>query len=146
MDDLLRAANSEEPFFIYHESLKLHSSVETGKTKGFSGRELNILNGLDTVYSVLQTNGLATPTTKEALHFLALNLAPSAAAPNETIDIVEQYLAKFIGLLMFDDAENMAKEALNEIQYTNLNKIHVYELNNIYVPASMLLTYISEEI
>ena len=146
LDDLLRAANSEEPFFIYHESLKLHSSVETGKTKGFSGRELNILNGLDTVYSVLQTNGLATPTTKEALHFLALNLAPSAAAPNETIDIVEQYLAKFIGLLMFDDAENMAKEALNEIQYTNLNKIHVYQLNNIYVHTSMLLTYISEEI
>jgi hypothetical protein len=47
---------------------------------------------------------------------------------------------------MFDDAENMAKEALNQIQYTNLNKIHVYQLNNMYVPASMLLTYISDEI
>jgi hypothetical protein len=89
LDDLLQKAGAEEPFFIYHESLKLHSSVETGKTKGFSGRELNILNGFDTIYSVLQTNGLTTPTTKESFHFLALNLAPSAAAPENTVNIVE---------------------------------------------------------
>lgn len=146
LDQLLHDVNAEEQFFVYHTSEKLHTSVETGKSLGFKGRDhLNILSGMDAIYVALQTAGLATPTMKDELHFIALNLAPSAVGSN-ALDPVTTYLSKFAGLLMFDDVENMAKEAMEQIQYTNLNVIHVYKLNNIYVPASMLLTYISDEI
>ena len=51
------------------------------------------------------------------------------------------------GLLMFDDVRNMALEAVHQASYgSNIKQIHLYNLNGIYVPASMLLTYVSNEV
>ena len=146
LDTLLREAENEEQFFVYHTSQKLQSSIETGKSLGFKGRDsLNILSGIDSIYSSMQAAGIATPSMRDELHFLALNLAPSAVG-SEALGPVERYLSRFVGLLMFDDVENMAEEMMGKIEYTNLNTIHVYKLNNVYVPASMLLTYIADEV
>lgn len=147
LDKLLHDINEEDQFFVYHDSEKLHSSIETGKSLGFKGRDhLNILSGIDAIFEAMQGAGITTPNTKEELHFIALNLADSAVGGKSAQNSLTTYLSKFAGLLMFDDVENMAKEAFNKIEYTNLNVIHVYKLNKVYVPASMLLTYISEEI
>ena len=153
LDTLLNNIAEEEQFFVYHDSEKLQSSVETGKSLGFKGRDhLNILSGIDSIFSAMQSAGINMPNTKEELHFLALNIADSSVGGDINIngqsarDSLATYLSKFVGLLMFDDVENMAREAYNKIEYTNLNVIHVYKLNKIYVPASMLLIYISDEI
>lgn len=45
---------------------------------------------------------------------------------------------------MFDDVRNIAIEAARKIsseQSEALKNIHLYNLNGIYVPASMILTY-----
>lgn len=132
--------------FIYHESLKLYAQVEEGKTKGFHGRELQILNLLDRLYSISGLGGLTLPDQR-IFYNLAINLAENAIG-GALIPTVENYLSIFTGMLMFDDIQNMAMElasnATQQIQYSNINNIHMYLLNTIYVPGSYLLTSISE--
>lgn len=130
--------------FVYHESIKLYKSAETNELSTFKGRDMIILNYLDELYTA---NGLAQLSLpqKESLEFLALNLS-SAAVGSEYKSTLENYLSIFAGLLMFDDIYNMAKEADKMLKkaspYKTVKQIHLYNLNGIYVPASMILTYI----
>ena len=43
---------------------------------------------------------------------------------------------------MFDDLKNMAEEAAGQLTFNHLHNIHLYNLNGVYVPASMLLSYV----
>lgn len=99
--------------------------------------------------SGLEGAGLSSPVNRESLVFLGLNLSNLAAVGThipEARNILADYFSIFAGMLMFDDVENMAREAYNQIEYTNTNVIHVYKINNIYMPASMVLSYISNEL
>jgi hypothetical protein len=53
-------------------------------------------------------------------------------------------------MVMFDDLANMAKEAVSMINAFSpsgkIMQIHLYNLNGIYVPASMILSYISDAV
>ena len=83
---------------------------------------------------------------RELLSFLALNLNPSAAAASAKGPL-ENYFSIFAGLLMFDDVKNMALEAAKIAQEnTHIHQIHLYNLNGIYVPASMILSYVSDAV
>jgi hypothetical protein len=109
----------------------------------FEGRDMIILNYLDELYAANGLAGLELPQ-KEALEFLALNLS-SLAVGGPYKSTLANYLSIFAGLLMFDDVYNMAKEADKMLKkatpYKTVKQIHLYNLNGIYVPASMLLTY-----
>lgn len=137
---------SDEEFFIFHESLKLYSSIETGVYKkwnghaGFSGRYMNILSALDFVYSMMESAGITTPATRDELAFIALNLSTEAVGQGNK-NPLERYFSLFAGMLMFDDMINMAKEATNQLENSNIKQVHLYNLNGIYVPASMIMGY-----
>ena len=47
---------------------------------------------------------------------------------------------------MFDDVANMAQEALADMPQSSIKQVHLYNLNGIYVPASMILSYVSETV
>ena len=50
---------------------------------------------------------------------------------------------------MFDDIGNMAKEAVEKVNLTGtsgIKQIHLYNLNGIYVPASMVLSYVADAV
>ena len=58
----------------------------------------------------------------------------------------------FAGMLMFDDVQNMAMEAVQKINASkpitvskNVIQIHLYNLNGLYVPASMILNHVRDE-
>lgn len=146
MKDLDQMINlpKEESLFIYHESLKLYVQIEEHKTTQFEGRSLNALSALDRIYTMNGYGGLTLPN-QEIMYNLILNLSKYAVG-GEIKGDVEQYLSIFAGLLMFDDMQNMAKElasnAVNQIQYSNIKNIHLYLLNGIYVPSSLILSYI----
>ena len=135
--------------FIFHESLKLHSSVETGRSRhsGFEGRKLSIMSYIDNLYSM--SSSTTFPLSREDLGFIAINLMPGAAAADFK-DPLEKYLSLYAGMVMFDDLGNMAQEAIAAMVPQNssgkITQIHLYNLNGIYVPASMILTYISEAV
>ena len=75
------------------------------------------------------------------MRMLALNLSDLAVG-GAARGTLEDYLSLFAGLLMFDDVVNIAREAVNQIQYDKANVIHLYLLNGVYVPASTILTYV----
>ena len=137
-----------DEIFIFHESLKLYSSAETGRSKkpGFEGRRISIMSYIDDLYSM--SSSTSFPLSREDIGFLALNLMPDAAAENEK-NSLEYYLSKYAGMVMFDDLANMAQEAVTEVSQNENNlitQIHLYNLNGIYVPASMLLSFISDAV
>ena len=136
-----------DQMFIYHESLKLYSSVETGnsKDKGFHGRSMNILSFIDFMDSAA-VDGFSLAISHNLMSFIALNLMPNAVAA-QLKDPLESYFSIFAGLLMFDDVRNMALEAAKLANYSgSIKQIHLYNLNGIYVPASMVLSYVSDAV
>lgn len=137
--------------FIFHESLKLYSSAETGRNAhggAFSGRKMNLLHYIDNLYSMTQMN---FPINKNNMGFLALNLIGGAVG-EDLKDPLEHYLSMYAGMIMFDDLANMSKEAYEQINFTSnqqgghIIQIHLYNLNGMYVPASMILTYINDTV
>ena len=130
--------------FVYHESLKLYKSAETNESEGFHGRDMLILNYIDDMYGADNLAKLELPD-RNTLYFLALNLGSEAVAADKKDDLAN-YLSIFAGLLMFDDIYNMAKEAQASLLMKHyrspgkVKQIHLYNLNGIYVPSSMILT------
>ena len=154
IDQRLKELNSKEfsDLFVFHESLKLYSSVETGVYKhwgghsGFGGRNMNALSYVDFVISAANSAGIGTPVDRDTLAFLILNL-PHEAVGLGNVDTLTRYFSIFAGLLMFDDVVNMAKAAVSSVEAnTSTHQVHLYLLNGIYVPASMILSYVANAI
>ena len=150
LEEKLKELNNNNlgDFFIFHESLKLYSSIETGVNKkfgesGFGGRNMNILSYIDFMLSACDAAGISTPANRELLIFLALNLSELAIGRGNS-DPLAKYFSIFAGLLMFDDVVNMAKEATQELPESSIKQVHLYNLNGVYVPASMVLSYVSD--
>ena len=135
-----------ENLFVYHESLKLYKTAETNSDfSGFHGRDMNIFSYIDKIYSANTVAGLELPN-RNTLDFLLLNLS-NAAVGGELKSTVENYLSIFAGLLMFDDVQSIAADAAKQLTNEPLGKtkqIHLYNLNGVYVPASMFLSFIYE--
>lgn len=142
-----------DDIFVYHESLKLYSSMETGRngTNEFHGRNIGILKYIDYMASSQVSGGSALAASRDDLAFLGLNLTPGAVA-EQAIGPLEKYFSMYASLLMFDDVTNMAMEAVETVQSNNktskhgITQIHLYNLNGIFVPASMLLSFVSDTV
>lgn len=147
-EQLQKEKNADiEQLFVYHETLKLYSSVETGRSKdgAYHGRNMNILSFIDYM-DTASIDSFSLAINRDLLNFLALNLSPNAVAASAKGPL-ENYFSIFAGLLMFDDVHNMALEAAQIAQKnTHIKQIHLYNLNGIYVPASMLLSYVSDAV
>lgn len=146
-----------EDLFIFHESLKLYSSAEkyhNPKSRGhggFSGRSMNILSYITYLSSANNIGINNNPLSQDNLSLLAYNLIPGAIADDQK-EPLQRYFSIYAGLLMFDDVAIMAKEAISEINNNNdviggkVRQVHLYSLNGIFVPSSMILTYISDSL
>lgn len=147
LNKMLEEMHVPDDIFIYHESLKLYSRVETHKKDSFSGRALGIMNALDSLYTANGIAGLQL-IDPQFIYNIAVNLADLAVGGVVRPE-VEQYLSIFAGLLMFDDIQNIAKDvadtaALQVEGQGHAYNIHLYLVNGIYVPGSMLLTSVSQ--
>lgn len=143
LNEVINSQNSNDitkkQFFIYHDSLKLYRTAESNTDfKGFSGRELNIIWALNELYS-LGAPGL--PADQDKMYTIAINLASNTLGSQNLIPL-ETIFSTFAGILMFDDVVTMAKDAAAVLQNSGTSQvIHMYSLNGVYVPASMILTY-----
>lgn len=138
--------------FVFHETLKLYSTVETGRGThaGFGGRNMNILSYLDYLSSASSV-GVQNNIDRETLAFFARNLISGAIAEGQKAPL-EYYFSIYAGMIMFDDVVAMAREAVSQINNSNnviggkIRQVHLYNLNGLYVPASMILTYLSDSL
>ena len=146
LDDKIKATNQDIQLFVFHDSLKEYSSIETGKRDSFSGRTLNILSAWDEIYEALQAAGYNAPADRDTINFLSMHLSNKTVGGGAPKNPIAEYLATFAGLIMFSDVQNMAQEAFNKIEYAQTTAIHCYKLNQVYVPASMVLTFIADSV
>ena len=148
LNQILKDNKIPDDIFIYHQSLKLYTQIEEHKTTQFHGRNMQILNMLDNLYSLDNITGL-TLVDQSIMYGAVINLSEMALG-HTALTPVENYLSIFAGLLMFDDIQNMAwdiaRTTTNQItsEYGQAYNIHLYLVNDIYVPGSMLLTTIAE--
>jgi len=148
LDSALKQLNIPDNLFIYHESLKLYQRIEEGKVSELHGRELNILTLLDQLYTFSGIVDGLTLLDRNTMYSLVLNLS-SMAIGGGLKDSLENYFAIFAGMLMFDDAQNMAKEladsAVNQLnRESQVKNIHLYLINDIYIPGSMVLSFVAD--
>ena len=148
LDQKLNAINElkDKKIFIYHDSLKLYVTLEDKRFTKFEGRTLNVLSLLDRLYSANGIAGLTLPQ-QQILYNLIINIPQQALGHDTKLrGDVESYLGIFTGLLMFDDIQNMAQEAAQnataKITYKYIDQVHLYLINEIYVPGSLLLSLI----
>lgn len=124
--------------FIFHETTKSYNSLERGRwghnMNSFSGREMNMFNYINQIEEFSQDIGLDT----NQLKFLAYNLSEDAMG-NDLINPVGTIMSIFAGIMMFDDFIIIGKEALNDMTFSNVQNIHLYKLQDTYMPASMFL-------
>lgn len=147
LNKILKDNKLPEDLFIYHESLKLYTQIEEHKVSEFHGREMQALNLLDNLYSINNLQGLSL-VDESVLRGAILNLSSLAIGANAKPSI-ENYLSIFAGMLMFDDigvmANDIARTSIDQItDYGQAYNIHLYLVNDIYVPGSMILTTVAQ--
>ena len=129
----------DQKVFIQQESLKLHSSA--GRGRGFEGREMVISSYISYLNSMNGKNDNLN-INADALELLAYNIGKGglAAGKKQGKEKLETYFSLFSAMMMFDDVANMAEEAAKQIQSnSSVETLHVYNLNGMYVPSSVIL-------
>lgn len=125
--------------FILHETNKFYQSVENGRwfrdKAGFHGRNMNLFNFIDSMAEF----GSGLGVNVNWLRFLAYNLGDQALG-SKNVGPLEKYFAIAAGLIMFDDFAIMGREVIQgDLQFSNVENIHLYKLQDTYVPASFFL-------
>ena len=138
LNELYKNIDSIQQSFIVHESTKFYQTIEKGRwynnMPGFKGRSMQIFNYIDDIASLGNNFGIST----DWLKFGALNLS-SPALGSHLVAPLEKYFTTFIGLIMFDDFELIAKDFANSLPNNKVSTIHLYKLQDLYFPSSYFL-------
>ena len=138
LNELYKSIDDIKQGFIIHESTKFYQTIEKGKwynnIPGFKGRNMQIFSYIDNIASLGTDFGIDTNWLK----FAALNLS-SPALGSHLIAPLEKYFTTFIGLIMFDDFELIAKDMTQMIPNNKIKTIHLYKLQDLYFPSSYFL-------
>lgn len=136
-----------EELFIYHESLKLSSRTVSGinQAKGhetqFHGRSLKMVTYINEMYAMNNLGGFSLPH-KPVIEMIANNIMDGALGYS-LAGPLEKYFSLFAGMIMFDDVTNIAEDVAGGLYKEGLYNIHLYNLNGVYVPASVILEQVA---
>lgn len=137
LDALDKALSDIEKGFIFHETTKNYNTLERGRwpngMKGFSGREMKLSNYIQAI-SLMGNTGINI----NSLQFIAANLATDALG-SSLVEPLEHLLAIFGGMIMFDDFAIIGREVTQGMQFSSVENIHLYRLQDTFFPASMFL-------
>lgn len=133
-------------FFLSH--VNIHGTVKGYETvgtnirglEGFQGASFgaNIFEQLSIIQETM--GGFITNQDVNWLLFAMINAASQAiGAENKTA--LENYFSTMVGYLMFNDAQLLMEDVINERAYeaNGSNDIHLYTINGIYIPNSYIL-------
>lgn len=126
-----------------HGTVKGYESVGTERRdlQGFSGAAFgeNINEQLSIIQEAMGKS-ILSDSDIEWLRFAMLNAGTGAIGRNNKTSL-EDYFSAMTGFFMFNDAQLMFQEGIQNIGYNDegVNDIHLYVLNNLYVPSSFIL-------
>lgn len=147
IEEYLEKLEIQDDFFIYHDSVKTYKQVYQGKYNAFHGRKISAFTYITELYAMtgeLKYDSLTMPA-QEWLEFIVMNLFTGGVA-EEARNPLEKYLSIFAGLFMFDDAINIAMDAIKSVEFETkkVKSIHLFNINQLYVPASFVLQSLYE--
>ena len=125
-----------------HGSIKGYASIDA-TTEAFAGASFGttIEDQVEIIDSMMQSGGISI-ADKDWLIFALINCGKGMIGSKNKNNL-EDYLSAFVGFLMFNDASLAVEDVSNFMlgNYTgyNVKDIHLYTLNNIYVPNSYIL-------
>lgn len=102
----------------------------------------NITDQINKIQHLADVGGISFPDAKWLISVI-INSGPEMIAQNQK-NKLEDYLATFATILLFDDQINIAKEAYQKMvsefsKYSNVEKIHLFSVNDGYYPLSFVL-------
>lgn len=135
--------------FVVEDSTKnylsLYSRIEDGELSnaphgGSLGANLN--DQLNKIEALTEAGGISM-IDKKWLTACIINAGPDMIAADQK-NLIENYLAMFAAILLFDGQINIAEEAMyhmtqQQLMATNTHQIHLFSVNNGYYPLSYVL-------
>ena len=133
----------EQVNFIIHENIKDWSSLNTKRTSGVDlGNYGTTLTSFLSAIDALSEAGFNLNDIV-MLKTLILNSVEESVIGTQYLDPLTKYLSAYATMLTFDDAADMVYRStlstLGAIDRSNLKVIHVFKVNGILYPASVLL-------
>ena len=122
--------------------LFLNARARGNLNESFHGGSLgaHLADQLNKINALAQTGGFSMVDIKW-LTSVIINSGPGMIA-SEAKNSIEQYLATFATILLFDDQVNIADDAIHQMTEnsgSSVNKIHLFSLNGGYYPLSYVL-------
>ena len=153
IDELLKSLEDLLGFlptcFVVEDSTKnylsLYSRMEDGELSNAPhGGSLgaNLGDQLNKIDALTQAGGISM-VDKAWLTACIINAGPNMIAAHQK-NLIENYLALFAAILLFDGQINIAEEAMHymteqSLSATNTHQIHLFSVNNGYYPLSYVL-------
>lgn len=124
-----------------HETVKGYASINATSSK-FEGAAFGatISDQVDIINEMLADGGI-TPLDRDWLIFALINCGEGMIGADNK-HALEDYLSGYVGLLMFSDAAFITQDVSNYMRSqlnTDISNIHLYVLNDKYVPSSYIL-------
>lgn len=138
LKDLLSHINIHTTIKGYKNAGRNSFKAESGFTGAAFGP--NLIEQLN-IIDEMAHNGIISLLDVEDLQFALVN-AGEQMIGREYKSTLEDYFSMFVGFLMFNDAQLAYEDVSNWMQnnvISNVNDIHLYELNGATLPASFLL-------
>lgn len=148
LDSILATAQKEQEelakSFIIHENIKDYASTTNKDFKGFEGGKG--YSGFQFIEAIaaLQEAGFSSANI-DFLETCFVNTAIEAIGADNK-EGLERYFSLFATMLLFDDGKTIAEEAAGNLALNSLNVLHLFPLNGIYVPSSVVMTKVANEL
>ena len=136
-------------YFNVHTSVKdqtgnLYLDKGSGFTGGSIGRNDSALSFIDNINMLYTRSGSNLSKADLAWLKVATLNAGQGLIGSRNKQALEGYFAMFVDYLMFDDAQNIVADAFSDYSKTlddtiNVQDIHLYIFNGVYVPLSYVL-------
>lgn len=141
LKDLVKNVDEMISCINIHETIKGYASINSTSSE-FEGAKFGTLitDQLNIINELLSSGGI-TQVDKDWLIFALINCGKGDIG-SDNRHALEDYLSGYIGLLMFSDASFIASDITDYMNFSkasNISNIHLYVLNNKYVPASFIL-------
>ena len=129
--------------FIIHNNVKDYYSTATSDFNGFHG---GTSPGLSIIEAISALSEAGFPAGEiNLLKTCAVNTANAAVGASNK-ESLEKYLSIFATMLLFDDGVTIAQEVAKNFNFTNLNVLHLFPVNGIYVPSSYVMSTVASSL
>lgn len=147
LDTLLTEAGKSQDklskSFITHYNIKDYASTNDSSFSGFKGGDYVGLQIIEAI-SALNQAGFSSADI-DWLTTCFVNTATDAIGASNKSSL-EKYFSLFATMMLFDDGKTIAMNAAKNLAFESLQVLHIFPLNNIYVPASVVMTKVADQL